>query len=338
MPDVALKRGLGLAVALCACLLCAWPAAAQRVPLQEHGTAKQPGYHERKPNAESEPASGGAEQREESAPYRADCGNPVDHDAADFCQQKRSADAAEATLIATREQNLMLIWTLVLTGIASVAAAISARASQRTLTGLDRPHLFFHTKENGLASIPTKPRDGKPENMVTDPTKFYFKNVGRAAAVMRRMYAARIPHDVFAQRSELLRITPSLALDIDLPHGAPITADGGTSVTFEAVDFGLSESDRAPSHVRWFLVGFVVYSDPMKSAQYLTGFAAEYDLIRQRWNLADMGQYNRRYNYSRQLRWPERADAALRSWARRRRNRAGLHKSNAQTGQGVTPP
>jgi hypothetical protein len=135
-----------LAIAFIAGALCAGAASAQSVTLQERHAAKQANRPEKQSNPPAQPVA--PQQPAQSAAYHADCRNPVDHDAADWCEQKRAADgaarAAQAAVDAVnvaRNQNLLLWITLLFSGAAVWAGFRAANAAHKTLVGLERPYI-----------------------------------------------------------------------------------------------------------------------------------------------------------------------------------------------------
>jgi hypothetical protein len=156
--------------------------------------------------------------------------------------------------------------------------------------------------------------------MIRKPTTYYFVNEGRAPAVVHQLHAARIPLAAMRTNEDgrftfpaPLVIDPYMHSYAQLPHGASVSADGGKSVVWSTVDYGLAEEDKAGQFfIEWHLVGYVIYSDPVKSGQYITGFRLQFDHVDERWVLGGVGKNARRYNYSRQLHWWERAGWAVR--------------------------
>lgn len=81
--------------------------------------------------------------------YKANCEKPKDHDAADLCEQRRMAKAAEDAVWWARFQTwlggigfIAILGTLIFTGIAAFAASRSARIAEQALSVLERPQIF----------------------------------------------------------------------------------------------------------------------------------------------------------------------------------------------------
>ena len=82
-------------------------------------------------------------------PYKADCENPKDHDAADLCEQQRMAKAAEEAVWWARLQTWLggfgfaaVVLTLIFSGIAAISSSRQVRLSRHALVDTDRAFVF----------------------------------------------------------------------------------------------------------------------------------------------------------------------------------------------------
>jgi hypothetical protein len=89
------------------------------------------------------------EQSPESKYYEVNCERPKDHDAADLCEQRRMANAAEETVWWSRLQTWLggvgfvaVIGSLIFTALAAFAATRQAKIAEVAFTNLERPYVF----------------------------------------------------------------------------------------------------------------------------------------------------------------------------------------------------
>jgi Glycosyl transferase family group 2 len=92
--------------------------------------------------------------------YKTSCETPKDHDAADLCEQRRMAKAAEDAVWWARAQTILgvlgfgvVIATLVFTAVATRAASRAAKAAEEAIIIENRPWIKFAVNINGNPTI-----------------------------------------------------------------------------------------------------------------------------------------------------------------------------------------
>lgn len=172
-------------IVIAALALAVGTASAQRVSAEQH-TPAAPSDSEQsnsKPRAEDTAAQEG----KAGAGYRPNCRNPKDHDAADFCQQERAADAAmraadsAADAVRVSDKQTWLLWFTFGASVCAVIAAFrSANSAHKTLEGLERP--FLHITPilaTRIGGVPTK-FNGLTESNVSVHVSYAITNHGRS--------------------------------------------------------------------------------------------------------------------------------------------------------------
>lgn len=175
----------GLAALILACVLCAGTAAAQGVPLQEQHASEQ-AQREQASAPEQSDLTARPAQPTQSAAYHPDCRDPPDHDAADFCQQERMAQAAVDTVNAMRDQNLLVFATIALTALAAFFAWRSALAANLTLRALERPLVIIEGLRGEMTGHAGEPADYPQGDWCFEVT-IRVINYGRSPAMVHAM-------------------------------------------------------------------------------------------------------------------------------------------------------
>lgn len=240
-------------------------------------------------------------QEPQTKTYRADyqraCNNPENPDEADLCQQWRSANAAEKTakiaqgqFWATVTETGLLVFTLILSGWAALAASSAARTARRELEELERPNLLVNFTESGA-------QDGLWGTDMPAPTKLVFHNYGRSPGFMVTFYARH-----FLRTKEQGLPHPVMWDDHNapiFPYGSIVKHDGDSEVfTVNARDFYTGEDVmKLGKEAVWYLQGFAAYHDTM-SGLYNVGFTFVY--ADGEWRIAQVGDWRdmNKYNYS----------------------------------------
>ena len=128
--------------------------------------------------ARSTPAAVGEQEQRQAQIYNPDCKNPKDHTDADFCSQRRMANAAE-------QQNLLNAWALgavIATLLATGAAALAAWQTVSTMR---------HTAERQLRAY-LGMSEGVIENFAVNTrprVRLVVKNFGQTPAKRFRYWA-----------------------------------------------------------------------------------------------------------------------------------------------------
>lgn len=232
------------------------------------------------------------EQVAEPEYYKADCERPKDHDAADLCEQRRMAKAAEDAVWWSRLQTwlggigfIAVIGTLIFSGIAAKAASRSASAAERALTDLERPFVYVEITNNGFSVL----ADGRLEP--AGKLIFQCVNLGRT------------PADLHDLRDEIVEIDKGNWPDPIIPTQEPRSLPPGTvSAADKPYVFNIDlvhrigpvTRGRVGLDINFFLMGYVRYADVF-GHKHLTGFCAIYDPVS--WGFVLRG--DDRYNYSR---------------------------------------
>lgn len=137
----------------------------------------------------SQPQSARVEQDQAGPkPYTADCNKPKDHDAADFCQQVRMADAAEAQNRINSFGLGALIFTLIATGIAAYAALRTVWTMQDTAKRQLRAYIGHMPMGAHFESAWVVEEGGWERAKQTGPVKYFDQNHGQTPAYHVAMY------------------------------------------------------------------------------------------------------------------------------------------------------
>lgn len=172
--------------------------------------------------------------------------------------------------------------------IAARAAEKSADVAERSLTQLERPHVFAHVRNAGIKVVQSADGQGKFER---DTLELVIFNFGRTPA---RLTHLQYNIDVADHGSILASIDRTQVAGRPLPVGT-ISANGDPfmEATPMSLKFVREEEDIISGRKSIWIVGFVRYADFFGN-HHVTGFAEVLDV----WN----GKYVRRgdeaYNYS----------------------------------------
>ena len=227
----------------------------------------------------------------DSHTYRAVCEQPKDVEHADLCQQWRMAEAADAQLWLNALGLAFISATLVFNAWSARAAARSARAAERALTDLERPHVYFEIRKPGFGLAPGI--YGGITAGFAEHLEFCCVNFGRTPAEIWEVnYDIRVvPRD---QWPEPLVADPRAARE--RPPGVVSVPDAPFCESVNLRQYISFEQLQmvGTREVNLFFIGYVRYLD-IFGRRHVTGCCAIYDPIGQRFVLRG----DERYNYAR---------------------------------------
>lgn len=225
--------------------------------------------------------------------YKIACEAPKDHDAADLCEQRRMAKAAEESVWWARLQTWLggfgligVVITLAFTAVATKAASRSARTAERALTDLERPFVYVSIPESGLGMF------GDGRGSYERALVFECVNLGRTPADLLDIVDDFVEIDTGQWPDQIIPATG----DRTLPPGTVSAVDRPHQTRIQLAQRFGSQSTRGRLGIDTdaFLIGYVRYADVF-GIRYITGFCAMYDIVSGNFVLRG----DDRYNYSR---------------------------------------
>ena len=221
--------------------------------------------------------------------YKASCDAPQTREDAEFCEERKAADAAAQSAYwadwqfwASVAGIVFIVGTLWFTKRAADAALKAADVAERALVDLERPHVFVRFTNPGMEvrEINRPLSEGGDEVILASrysgPLTIEFVNFGRTPAILTELF------DVYDPTSG--KAAMPYALDPETQRGKPlpfgsVSANGDPHVISKNTSQAFGGRLLKPSDLidnRFFCLGLLRYRDIM-GGEYILGYCAYYD-------------------------------------------------------------
>lgn len=248
-------------------------------------TQKESGNRQAQPGT-SQPRATEQQQKKEATEAETYC--PAGEKRNDCLIQLRTALATEAQANYALYGFVALIFTLLLSAVATIAATSSARSARRVLTDLERPHVFVEVPSPGL-----QPNSHTHSfYLAAGRFEFHCVNYGRTPAALVELFEER---RVLNTGQFPRPVDPMTVHGRRLPTGCVASEtnpylEGETAM--KSFDWKLLNPNSA-SNYDIFFIGYVRYGDMILGTRYINGFCFAYDKIGGRFvRRGDNTQYN----------------------------------------------
>lgn len=221
--------------------------------------------------------------------YKSDCTKPKDHDAADICEQRRMAKAAEDAVWWARLQTWLggfgfaaVLLTLVFTGIATRAASRQASLSRHALVDTERAFVF--PKITQWKAV----KDLKTEKVTMWKIALEWQNLGNTPTRHLRLNInSALRPDALPENFEFP--------DGEVANEHPLVIAPGLTIESREIAFTLDEMESIQSGTKNLYVwGWAEYDDVFeRTPRHRTEFCHLWSIGG---NIRDLSRFSSRYS------------------------------------------